>query len=226
MLSEYAITPVDRPVHINRVLREAGLIRGARELGWETLDCGASRAFAVADHQVAHVYVQHGREQSREVKALLESADGIEQVLDDDGKREFGLDHPRSGELVAIAAPDAGSRYYFWLDDARAPDFARTVDIHRKPGYDPVELFVDPAIRVPALAIARRLLMRKLGFRTLLDVIPLKDTRLVKGSHGRLTDDPEHGPLVISSEPELLPDGPVQATDFKRLALADVFDRG
>ena len=110
-------------------------------------------------------------------------------MLDEDGKRATALDHPRSGELVAIAEPDAWFTYYYWLDDARAPDFARTVDIHRKPGYDPVELFLDPAIRCPKLTIGSTLLRKKLGFRTLMDVIPL-DAALVKGSHGRLAGDP------------------------------------
>jgi predicted AlkP superfamily pyrophosphatase or phosphodiesterase len=224
VVSEYGITPVQGAIHINRVLREAGLIRVRVEMGRELLDAGASRAFALADHQVAHVYVQHGQAVP-EVKALLEGVAGIERVLDAEGKRSFGLDHPRSGELVAIAAQDRWFSYYYWLDDARAPDFARTVDIHRKPGYDPVELFVDPAIRVPPAAIGWRLLKRKLGARTLLDVISLKDTQLVKGSHGRITDDPDHGPLVISSAPDLLPDGPLPATDFKRFVLAHVFDR-
>jgi predicted AlkP superfamily pyrophosphatase or phosphodiesterase len=222
VVAEYGITPVADAVHLNRTLREAGLIRVRVEMGRELLDVGASRAFALADHQVAHVYVQHGQSVS-EVKALLQGVAGVERVLDADGKRDFGLDHPRSGELVVISAPDRWFSYYYWLDDERAPDFARTVDIHRKPGYDPVELFVDPAIRVPPAAIGWRLLKRKLGARTLLDVISLKDTQLVKGSHGRITDDPNHGPLVISSEPDLLPDGPVPATDFKRLVLAHVF---
>ena len=180
--------------------------------------------FALADHQVAHVYVQHGASIGK-VKTLLEGVEGIEQVLDEEGKRGFGLDHPRSGELIAIAAPDRWFSYYHWLDDARAPDFARTVDIHRKPGYDPVELFVDPALRFPPLAIGWRLLKRRVGFRTLLDVISLKDTQLVKGSHGRLTDDPAHGPLVISSEPNLLPQGEVDALAFKQLVLDHVFGR-
>jgi predicted AlkP superfamily pyrophosphatase or phosphodiesterase len=224
VVSEYGITPVRDAVHINRALRAAGLIAVRLELGRELLDPGASRAFALADHQVAHVYLQDGTSVA-EVKALLEGLDGVERVLDDDGKRAFGLDHPRSGELVAITRPDRWFSYYYWLDDDRAPDFARTVDIHRKPGYDPVELFVDPAIRVPPLAIGWRLLKRKLGQRTLLDVISLKDTRLVKGSHGRITDDPEHGPVVISSAPDLLPDGPVAAIAFKDLVLDHVFGR-
>ena len=157
------------------------------------------------------------------MKSLLENLDGIERVLDDDGKRACGLDHPRSGELVAISDADRWFSYYYWLDDACAPDYARTVDIHRKPGYDPVELFVDPAIRWPMLAVGWRLAKRKLGMRSLLDVISLKDTHIVKGSHGRPTDTPSQGPLVISSRPDLLPDGHVEATAFKDLVLAHVF---
>ncbi|MEM7025048.1 MAG: nucleotide pyrophosphatase/phosphodiesterase family protein [Pseudomonadota bacterium] len=224
VVSEYGITPVTDAVHINRALRQAGLIRVRAEMGREILDAGASHAFALADHQLAHVYVQHGASVA-EVKALLEGLDGVETVLDEEGKRAYGLDHPRSGELVAISKADRWFSYYYWLDDDRAPDFARTVDIHRKPGYDPVELFVDPAIRFPPLAVGWRLAKRKLGMRTLLDVISLKDTQLVRGSHGRVTDQPEHGPLVISSEPDLLPEGAVEATSFKDLVLAHVFER-
>jgi predicted AlkP superfamily pyrophosphatase or phosphodiesterase len=222
VVSEYGITRVADAVHINRALRAAGLIQVRVERGRELLDAGASRAFALADHQLAHVYLQHGMP-AAEVKALLERLDGVEQVLDEDGKRAIGLDHPRSGELVAISRADRWFSYYYWLDDARAPDFARTVDIHRKPGYDPVELFIDPAIRAPRLAIAWRLAKRALGQRTLLDVISLKDTKLVKGSHGRITDDPQDGPLVIGSEADLLPAGPVEATAFKELVLRYVF---
>jgi len=224
VLSEYGIVPVSGAVHINRVLREAGLIRVRPELGREMLDAGASEAFAVADHQVAHVYVR-SPERIPEVRALLESVDGIEMVLDDEGKRAFGLDHPRSGELVAVAAPDRWFTYYFWLDDDRAPDYARTVDIHRKPGYDPVELFIDPTLRVPALKIGWTLLKKALGFRYLLDVIPL-DASLVRGSHGRIIDRAEDGPLLISSEPDLLPEGAVHATAVKELVLQHVFGPG
>jgi len=221
VLSEYGITAVNRPVHINRVLREAGLIRIREELGRELLDAGACKAFAVADHQLAHVYVQEPALVPR-VKALLEAVPGVERVLDEEGKRECGLDHPRSGELVAIAHADSWFTWYYFLDDARAPDFARTVDIHRKPGYDPVELFLDPALRFPKLRIASRLARKALGMRYLMDVIPL-DATLVKGSHGRVTDRPDDGPLVISSEPRLMPAGRVAATDVKRIMLDHVF---
>jgi len=209
-------------IHINRALREAGLIDVRVEMDRDLLDAGASAAFAVADHQVAHVYVQPPTPVS-EVKALLEQLDGVETVLDEEGKRAHGLDHPRAGELVAVSRPDRWFSYYYWLDDERAPDFARTVDIHRKPGYDPVELFIDPGIRWPLAAVGWRMAKRKLGMRTLLDVISLKDTQLVKGSHGRPTDDPQHGPLVISSRPDLLPEGAVEATAFKQLVLDHLF---
>ncbi len=222
IVSEYGITPVTDAVHINRALRHAGLIRVRDEMGRDVFDAGASRAFALADHQVAHIYVRDVADIPH-VRDIVASLDGVETVLDADGKRDAGLDHPRSGELVAVSAANRWFSYYYWLDDARAPDYARTVDIHRKPGYDPVELFIDPAIRVPMAAIAWRLARRKLGQRTLLDVISLKATNLVKGSHGRLTDDPSDGPLVISSRPELLPDGEVAATGFKELVLDHVF---
>jgi predicted AlkP superfamily pyrophosphatase or phosphodiesterase len=220
-LSEYGITRVSSPVHVNRALRSAGLLRVREELGREQLDAGASDAFAVADHQLAHVYVSRP-ELVNDVAKLLRGLPGIERVLDATGQREIGLDHPRSGELVAIADAKSWFTYYHWLDDDFAPDYARTVDIHRKPGYDPVELFVDPAIRLPRLRIAARLAQKMLGMRYLMDVISL-DAGLVKGSHGRPTDRPEDGPLVISSRPELLGDGPVHATDVKALLLDHVF---
>lgn len=224
VVSEYGIVPVRDAVWINRVLREAGLVRVRLELGREQLDAGASKAFALADHQLAHVYLQDGAEAGR-VKDLLERTPGIARVLDAAGKAEVGLDHPRSGELVALAEPDRWFAYPWWLDDARAPDFARTVDIHRKPGYDPLELFLDPAQPLVKGKIAAKLALRRLGFRTLLDVIPIRPTSLVKGSHGLLTERPEDGPLVISSEPRLLGDGPVAATAFKELVLQHVFAR-
>ncbi len=201
VLSEYAITDVSRPVHLNRILREQGWLQVRKEaLGWETLDCGASTAFAVADHQIAHVYVQ-APAQIAAVKSALEAVDGIEMVLDRTQQAEFGIDHERSGELVVIAAPGAWFTYYFWLDDQVAPDYARTVDIHRKPGYDPVELFVDPKIRFPKLRIAHRLAQKKLGFRYYMDLTGL-DARLVKGSHGRLPTpgkEESESPVFISS---------------------------
>jgi predicted AlkP superfamily pyrophosphatase or phosphodiesterase len=223
VLSEYGITKVSGPIHVNRTLRNAGLIAFRDELGEEHLDAGASSAFAVADHQIAHVYV---REAGRiaEVKALLEREDGIEAVLDGDGKRGLGLDHPRSGELVCIAKADRWFTYYWWLDDRRAPDYARTVDIHSKPGYDPCELFVDPNIPLPKLYVAGRLLRSKvLNLRTLMDVVPL-DATLVKGSHGRPTDREEQGPLVATNAPALLGNASLEATDVRRIVLDHLFE--
>jgi predicted AlkP superfamily pyrophosphatase or phosphodiesterase len=220
-LSEYGITKVSRPVHINRALREAGWLRVRNELGRDQLDAGVSDAFALADHQIAHVYVARP-ELIDKVADLLRSLPGVERVLDEAGKREVGLDHPRSGELVAIAHADSWFTYYYFLDDARAPDYARTVDIHRKPGYDPVELFLDPAQPLVKARIVWKLVQKKLGFRYLMDVIPL-DATLVKGSHGRPTDNAQEGPLFITSAPELLDEGPVAATEVKRILLEHVF---
>jgi predicted AlkP superfamily pyrophosphatase or phosphodiesterase len=225
VLSEYGITEVSAPIHINRALRDAGLIALREERGLEHLDPGASAAFALADHQLAHVYVQDPL-RIAEVKQLLERLDGVELVADAAGKAALGLDHERSGELVAVSRADRWFSYYYWNDDARAPDFARTVEIHRKPGYDPVELFLDPKLAFPKLSVIRKLGLRKLGFRALLDVIPL-DASLVRGSHGRVTDRPEQGPLFATDAPELLPEGPgVAATEVKALLLAHVFGAG
>jgi predicted AlkP superfamily pyrophosphatase or phosphodiesterase len=221
VLSEYGITEVSRPVHINRALRRAGWLVVREELGREQLDAGASQAFAVADHQVAHVYVARP-ELVPEVAALLRELPGVERVLDAQGKREAGLDHPRSGELVAVSDAQSWFTYYHFLDDERAPDYARTVDIHRKPGYDPAELFVDPQLKAAKLRIGLRLAQKILGMRYLMDVIPL-DATLVRGSHGRPTDRAEEGPLLITSEPDLLLEGPVAATEVRDLLLAHVF---
>jgi predicted AlkP superfamily pyrophosphatase or phosphodiesterase len=222
-LSEYGITEVSGAIDINRVLRRAGLLHVRQERAGEQLDAGASEAFAVADHQVAHVYVSRP-ERVPEVAALLAGVEGIEAVWGKDQKRARGLDHPRSGELIAISRSDRWFTYYHWLDDDRAPDYARTVDIHRKPGYDPAELFIDPAIRLPLLKVGWTLFKRKLGFRSLLDVIPL-DPSLVRGSHGRPTDRPEDGPCLLTSAPDRLPPAEsIAAPTVKEIILRHVFD--
>ena len=195
LVSEYGIEAVDTPVHINKVLREHNYINVRETLHWEMLDPGASKAFAVADHQIAHVYVGNEKDISG-VKHLLENTAGIERVLDKHEQKAFNIAHERSGDLIAIADQGAWFTYYYWLDDNKAPDFARTIDIHRKPGYDPTEMFIDPDIKFPMVKIAWRLLQKKLGFRMLLDVIPLKP-ELIQGSHGRLPSSPDKGPLII-----------------------------
>ena len=196
LVSEYGIEAVDDSVHINRILRQEDALRVREEQGLELLDAGASAAFAVADHQVAHVYVE--RPKSLEYFAdLCRSIPGVERVLDRKAQAEFGIDHDRAGELVLMAAPGKWFSYDYWLNDAMAPDFARTVDIHRKPGYDPLELLIDPSIAMPKATIARKLLAKKLGFRTLMDVIPL-DTKLVRGSHGRVDQLVSTKPLLIT----------------------------
>jgi predicted AlkP superfamily pyrophosphatase or phosphodiesterase len=223
LLSEYGITAVSKPVHLNRVLRENGLLAVRTERGRELLDAGASAAFAVADHQVAHVYVNDAA-RIESVAGILEKTPGVARVLRDADKRQMHLDHERSGELICLSGPDAWFTYYYWLDDAKAPDFARTVDIHRKPGYDPAELFVDPKIKLPQLKIGSTLLLRKLGARKLLDVIPL-DATLVRGSHGLAPADPRDGAMIASNQPNLLGDAEsIEPTAVRDLILRHVFD--
>ena len=209
VLSEYGITPVSRPVHLNRVFRQRGWLTLKEELGLELPDIGNSRAFAVADHQVAHIVV-NDPSLHEEVRRVTLETPGVAEVYGLADQRILGLNHPRSGDLVAVAHEDSWFTYYHWLDDSRAPDFARCVDIHRKPGYDPVELFLDPAIPAVKLKILGRLLQKKLGFRMLMDVIPL-DATLVKGSHGARPASPLDWPLILAEQP--LPASTLRSTD-------------
>ncbi|MFK7847950.1 MAG: alkaline phosphatase family protein [Rhodothermales bacterium] len=221
VLSEYGINEVSRPVSLNRIFRNEGFIAIREEMGLELLDAGASKVFAVADHQLAHIYV-NDKSLLGTVKTMVEQVPGVAMVLDQEGQVAYGIEHPRSGELVAIADPDAWFTYYYWLDDARAPDFARTVDIHRKPGYDPVELFTDPRYKFPMLQVGRRLIKKKLGFRYLMDVIPL-DATLVKGSHGHLTSDPGECPIFITRHSELVPDKSIRPTQVHDIMMDHMF---
>jgi hypothetical protein len=175
----------------------------------------------VADHQVAHVHVRDAT-LVPVVRRLLEQTPGVAQVLDKNEQGAYGLDHPRSGDLVAVAAADSWFTYYYWLNDDRAPDYARTVDIHRKPGYDPAELFLDPTLTMPAVRVAATLARKALGFRYLMNVIPL-DATLVRGSHGRIPDSLADGPVLISSEANAVGD-PLAPTSVRDLMLSHLFD--
>ncbi len=206
LLSEYGISKVDQAVHLNRVFREQGWITIKDELGLELLDCGASKVFAVADHQVAHIYI-NDKSLKESVRKILLATPGVEEVREGE--------HERAGDLVAVSTSNAWFTYYYWLDDKLAPDFARCVDIHRKVGYDPVELFIDPELKFPMLKVAKFLAKKKLGFRSMLDVIPL-DASLVKGSHGR--DSVEEGEQPIFASSKELNLAPVSAAE-------QVFDR-
>ena len=221
VLSEYGITDVSRPVDVNRALRADGLLCVHTQAGMEYLDPWTSRAFAVADHQIAHVYVRDPADRAAVAKRCAELP-GVAEVLDEEGRAAYGLDHQRAGDLVLVAEPDSWFTYYYWLDDARAPDFARLVEIHRKPGYDPAELFFDPA--GPAAAKGRAglaLLRKKLGLRYLMNVVGLDaGARAVRGSHGRLPADERDAPVLICSErPPGATGGTIAATEVKELLL-------
>ena len=198
LLSEYGINTVNNPIHINRILRENNLINVRVEKGLELLDAGASQAFATADHQIAHVYV-NDKTQLEKVKTILNNIAGVALVLDENTKKDYHLDHDRSGDFVLMADADSWFTYYYWFDDAVAPDYARLVDIHRKPGYDPVEMFMNPKNPLIKLRAAYKLARKLLGFRYLMDVIPL-DATLVKGSHGGINIGKEYYPILVTDK--------------------------
>ena len=195
LLSEYGISKVRKPVHLNRVFRDKGWIQIKNELGLELLDAGASRAFAVADHQIAHIYVRDDTIRN-EVRCVLEATEGVAEVRES-GFGD-GIGARRAGDFIAVSSPESWFTYYYWMDDMVAPDFARTVDIHRKPGYDPAELHLDPALSLPRIRIASFLIRKKLGFRALLPVIPL-DASLVGGSHGRDDVPEDEQPVLVGA---------------------------
>lgn len=207
ILSEYGIAPVNKPIHLNRIFRENGLLQIRIERGLELLDAGASKAFVVADHQVAHVYI-NDPSVTAQVKSILENTPGIELILDREGKNTHHIDHERAGDFVLSASEGHWFTYYFWLDDALAPDYARCVDIHKKPGYDPVEMFMSSKPRA-----AYKLLRKKAGFRYIMDVIPL-DATLIKGSHGSIHTPEEFHPIIITSS----------ALNDKNLSAVEVYD--
>jgi hypothetical protein len=159
------------------------------------IDLGASKVFAIADHQVAHVYV-NDISLMDSVNDVLASVEGVERVILPDEIKELSLYHERSGDIIAVSDERSWFTYYFWDNDQLAPDYARCVDIHRKPGYDPVELFIDPKIKFKNLRMASKVIKKKLGFRYLMNFIPLNG-ELIKGSHGRIPSDLQDWPLLI-----------------------------
>jgi predicted AlkP superfamily pyrophosphatase or phosphodiesterase len=222
VVSEYGHCDVSRPVYVNRVLRAAGLLAVRAGPFGEQLDAYGSRAFAVCDHQLAHVYVQDAADVPR-VRDVLGAVPGVGQVLVGDERAAVQLDHPRSGEVVLLSEPDAWFAYPFWLDDRLAPDYARAVAIHHKPGFDPCELFFDPQLRAPKLHAARRLIQKKLGFRMTMDVVPL-DAAIVRGSHGLPAADARDRAILIGHGPHPGDDVPMTAVRdlvLNALELAD-----
>ena len=208
LLSEYGIAPVNSPIHLNRLFRENDLLQIRIERGLELLDPGASKAFVVADHQIAHVYINDPTVTDK-VKKLLEGVPGLALILDRQAQAEYHIDHERAGEFVVMADEKSWFTYYFWLDDSFAPDYARVVDIHKKPGYDPVEMFMTSKARA-----GYKLLRKKAGLRYVMDVIPL-DASLIKGSHGSIHTPSQYHPILVTEQSQN-----VNST----LAAIDVYD--
>lgn len=203
VVSEYGHCDVNGAIEPNKLLRKNSFLTCRNGPFGETIDFFESRAFAVCDHQLAHIYVRNADDIPK-VKDILCQDPDIKMILCGEEKKNMGLAHPRSGELVALSDSSKWFAYNYWLDEKRAPDFAPTVDIHRKPGYDPCELFFDPRLLFPKLKVIRKLLGKKLGFRTLMDVIPL-DHSIVRGSHGLVSTNDEDCALLVGNGPAPLP---------------------
>ena len=180
--SEYSLTPVSGALYPNRQLRDAGLLRSREIAGKEYLDFELSDAFAMVDHQIAHIYCKPGK-----TDAVRPALPGLEFA---------GIKHGRAGELIAIAPADKWFAYYWWHDWAKAPEFAFTVDIHRKPGYDPCELFFD---------------WRRMA-RTFKPATATNPD-LVKGSHGRVSGDQRDWAVLAGDAVADLP-ATIVAEDF------------
>lgn len=196
VVSDYAFEPVTRPVFLNRALREAGLLVVQRAENGELLEPGASSAFAVCDQQTAHIYVNRRSELAR-VRQIVSELSGVERVWDRQQMAERELDHPRSGELLAIAQPDCWFAYPYWLESRHAPDFAHCVAIHAKPGWDPSELFWRPGL-AGKLHLGKRIVQKTLGMRAPFDVISA-DAALVGGAHGRIPTSDQQRPVLLTS---------------------------
>jgi hypothetical protein len=198
-----------------------GWLKVVRNAVGELIDYGTSQAFAVADHQLAHVYVSDDQIRPA-VRDHLKSIEGIDEVLEGEALSSVGLAHQNSGEFVVTAKPNSWFTYYYWQDDAAAPDFARTVAIHNKPGYDPCEMILDPTIPFPKLKVGWLLARKKLGFRYNMNVIPL-DASLVKGSHGLKPTDGNSAPVFIASQSmDRMPES-VPMVDVKSIMLKMIF---
>jgi predicted AlkP superfamily pyrophosphatase or phosphodiesterase len=222
ILSSYTMNAVDTPVDLNRHLRREDWLQVIENATGELIDFAESAAFAVADHQIAHVYVRDPQ-QVCEVRSFIEGIPGVAKVLDREGQAAIGLDHAHSGELVVLAETNAWFTYYYWLDADAAPDFARTIAIHAKPGYDPCEMIMDPAISLPKVKLARKLAWKMMGGRMVMDVIPT-DPKLVKGSHGVQVRNPQDQALYICTRAPLEGSDNIPMTRVKQEMLAAIFD--
>lgn len=194
--SEYVITEVDHVLYPNRILRDANLLGLVHEDGGgELIDFENTPAWALVDHQFSHIFVNQSHHDSVEkIADLFRDREGVDQILVGDARKLHGMDHERSGEIVVISKPNSWQAYYWWQDDKLAPSFARTVDIHKKPGYDPVELHFDMATKS----------------------IPL-DAGLIKGSHGAPSKSAEQMGVFLSNEASL-----VNTESINDFALFDV----
>jgi predicted AlkP superfamily pyrophosphatase or phosphodiesterase len=220
IVSDYGYETVDQPVYPNRELRRAGFVSIEEAANGERLDFGLSRAFAVCDNQVAHVYVAQPEDIPR-VRAVLEATSGVKEVLDRSAQAALGIDHERSGELIAVSTPRAFFSYPYWLEDEKAPDFADCIAIFDKIGTDTCELFLKPGL-AGKLHLAKRVAQLGAQLKVPYNIIDTDD-RNVKGARRIARDDPQRGAAAVASW-DLGRQGPVPMEDLKDLVLQRMFD--
>jgi len=220
IISDYGFEAVDRPIYPNRVLRRAGFVHIEDPANGERIEFGSSRAFAVCDNQVAHVYIARPEDIPR-VRRVLEDTEGVNEVLDRAAQAELGIDHPRSGELIITATSRSFFSYPYWLDDTKAPDFAECVAVFDKVGTDTCELFLKPGV-AGKLHLAKRLAQLVAGIKVPYDIVDTDDAN-VRGARRVARDDPQRGATAISSW-DLGRTGPIPMQDVKELVLTRMFD--
>jgi len=174
LLAEYGFNEVRKSIAPNLILRQNGLLSVRKIKEKEYINYEDSKAFAMVDHQVAHLFVKPGYEEL--VKTKLKNHEGVAIILDETLQKKFKINHPRSGDLILSSQNDSWYNYHWWEEEKYAPDFTFNVDIHRKPGYDPLELFMD-------------FQTRKISH----------NTKHVKGSHGIIKEDDNSLPIFATS---------------------------
>jgi predicted AlkP superfamily pyrophosphatase or phosphodiesterase len=136
LFGDYTITHAEQPIYPNRILWDAGYFTGRNIKGRLYPDLYTSKAFAMVDHQIAHIYLKDKNDLEK-TAGVFENVSGVLRILT---RKE--IKHERCGDLIIEAASGCWFAYPWWEKSSQAPDYAGHVDIHNKPGFDPCELFI------------------------------------------------------------------------------------
>ncbi|MDC0856261.1 alkaline phosphatase family protein [Candidatus Nitrosopelagicus sp.] len=170
ILSEYGFNQVNNSISPNIILNDNLLLQTRNIGGKEYIDFELSKAFAMCDHQIAHIFIKPGFEET--VTKIFEKQP-IGKILNKKMQKELHIDNERSGDIILMSEKNSWFNYHWWTDEKFAPDFTFSVDIHRKPGFDPLELFFD-------------MKTKKISH----------DTSLIHGSHGIIDNEISKLPII------------------------------